>query len=337
MNTGTADHRTVLEALRLANRAPSVHNTQPWRWLVGDDSVHLLADWSRHVPATDPDGRDLIVSCGAALHHLRVALAARGRHATVHRLPGGDLNHLATIELSPGEPSEEDIVLARAIPRRHTDRRGFTSWAVPSGHLDLMARHAAAAGGLLVPVTDPRHRNVVTTAIAAASWWQETDPAYRDELARWSGRGRTSDDGVLAVSTPRTGRLHGDTPMRVFPGGSLSEPDTGPGGDEGRLLVLGTENDDVAGRLRAGEAASAALLAATSLDLATCPLSQPLEVRNTRVRIRDDVLRGTAYPQLVLRVGWVPTSADPLPRSGRRPLHETFSYLPAAGPCRDGR
>jgi nitroreductase len=331
-NAGTPDHRTVQGALRLANQAPSVHNTQPWRWHVGDHSVHLLADWSRHVPATDPDGRDLIISCGAALHHLRVALAGFGWYAEVHRLPGAGPEHLAAIEMSPREPSEEDLALARAIPRRHTDRRGFTSWPVPSGHLDLMAHYAAEPGGLLTPVTDPTHRHVVVAAIAAAAWWQETDTVYREELARWSGRGRASEDGVLAAGTPSTGRMRGDTPMRTFPGGRLAEPDTGPGGDEGQLLVLGTRDDDLLARLRAGEAMSAALLAATSLDLATCPLSQPLEVQNTRTRIRDEVLHGTAYPQLVLRVGWVPTSAEPLPRSNRRPLRETFSYLPDTEP-----
>jgi hypothetical protein len=329
--------RTVREALRLANQAPSVHNTQPWRWLIGDSSVHLMADWSRHVPATDPDGRDLLVSCGAALHHLRVALAERGWHTTVHRLPAGDLDTLAAIEMAPREPAEEDLALARAIPRRRTDRREFTSWEVPSGHLDLMVRYAAEECGLLVPVTDAEHRRVVTTAITAASWWQETDPSYQEELARWSGRRPTSDDGVLAASTPATGRMHGDTPMRTFSGGSLTDADTGPGGDAGQLLVLGTQDDDVVARLRAGEAASAALLAATSLGLATCPLSQPLEVRNTRVRIRDEVLRGAAHPQLVLRVGWVPTSAPPLPRSNRRPLDETYLYLPGSKPYGDDR
>jgi nitroreductase len=303
----TMDQRTMLEALRLANLAPSVHNTQPWRWLVGDHSVHLMAEWSRQVPATDPDGRDLLVSCGTALHHLRIALASLGWHATVHRLPDSDLSHLAAIEVVPQEPSEDELALALAIPRRRTDRRGFTSWPVPSGHLDLMSRYAAEAGAMLVPLIDPVHRRVVTAAIAAASWWPE------------------EDRGELAASAP------GRTRVRVFPGGPLDQPDTGPG-DDGELLVLGTQHDDEPARLRAGEAASAALLAATSLDLATCPLSQPMAVRDTRDVIRDRVLHGTACPQLLLRVGWVPTSEEPLPRSVRRPLHETFTYLPGARP-----
>ncbi|MDF3051341.1 MAG: nitroreductase, partial [Pseudonocardia sp.] len=70
--------RTVRTALELACRAPSVHNTQPWRWRLGDDTVALFADQRRRLWATDRDARDLILSCGAALHHLRVALAAAG-------------------------------------------------------------------------------------------------------------------------------------------------------------------------------------------------------------------------------------------------------------------
>ena len=78
------DRRTVRAAIELASRAPSVHNSQPWRWMVGPHSVHLYADLRRWLPATDADGRDLVVSCGAALHHLRVALAAArpGRRRT---------------------------------------------------------------------------------------------------------------------------------------------------------------------------------------------------------------------------------------------------------------
>lgn len=305
----TMDQRTMLEALRLANHAPSVHNTQPWHWLVGDRSVHLMAEWSRQVPATAPDGRDLLVSCGAALHHLRVALASLGWHATVHRLPDSDLSHLAAVEVVAREPAEEELALALAIPRRRTDRRAFTSWPVPSGHLDLMSRYAAEAGAMLLPLIDPAHRRVVTAAIAATSWWQEEEPAGR--------RGR-----VLAGGRTRT-----------VPSDVLDHADTEPG----ELLVLGTRHDDELARLRAGEAASAALLAATSLDLATCPLSQPMQVHDTREVIRERVLHGAARPQLLLRVGWVSASAGPLPGTLRRPLHETFTYLPGARPRHDGR
>src|SRR2546423_10352783 len=93
---------TVRGPIALATRAPSVHNTQPWRWLLGDSTIHLTADVSRQLPATDPDGRDLLISCGAALHHLHIALAALGWAGELHRIPNpADPTHLAAVEPHP--------------------------------------------------------------------------------------------------------------------------------------------------------------------------------------------------------------------------------------------
>jgi nitroreductase len=330
MTATTPDHRTMLAAVGLANRAPSVHNTQPWRWLISNTSVHLMADRTRQVVATDPDGRDLLLSCGAALHHLRVAFATLGWRTVVRHLPDEhDLDHLAVVETQPETPTDDDIALSRAIPRRRTDRRRFTSWEVPVEHVDLMVHRAAEAGALLVPVTDGATRWLLTRAIDVAARQQADNPDYQVELARWSRSSYAAQDGVLTASGSPLPVRHDDTAMRAFPGGSLGDAPTGRDEEDGgQLLVLATLHDDPASVLRAGEAVSAALLTATDLGLASCPLSQPLEVTDTRATIRDQVLDGTAYPHLILRVGWAPTSAPPLPHSPVRWTQDTIDYLP---------
>ena len=127
---------TVRAAVALANRAPSVHNSQPWRWRVGPSSIHLFADPARALPATDPEGRDLRISCGAALHHLRVALNAAGLAARVHRMPApAHPVHLAAVETSTRTPTPDDLALAGAIEHRRSDRRVFSTWPVPSEFL----------------------------------------------------------------------------------------------------------------------------------------------------------------------------------------------------------
>ena len=330
MTVTAPDYETVLAAIGYANRAPSVHNTQPWRWLVGDHSMLLMADRARGLAVTDPDGRDLLLSCGAALHHLRVALAALGWQAVVHHLPNEhDPDHLATVETRPHLPTDEDIALLRAIPRRRTDRRRYTSWEVPAAHLDQLVHRVGQSGGLLVPVTDSATRWQLTRAIDVAARRQAENPGYQDELAAWSRSSFAAEDGVLTAAGAPGPSWHDDTVMRSFPGGSLVNAATGRNEpDGGELLVLATLHDDPASALRAGEAASAALLTATDLGLATCPLSQPLEVAATRATIRDEVLDSTAYPHLILRIGWAPTSAPPLPRSPVRRTEDTVDHLP---------
>ena len=97
MNVQFPDNETIRTVLALAARAPSVHNSQPWRWRVGDRRLHLHSDPSLHLPATDPDQRDLTLSCGATLHHCVVALAAMGWQAKVQRFPNPVYDrHVAT-------------------------------------------------------------------------------------------------------------------------------------------------------------------------------------------------------------------------------------------------
>ncbi|MEB3981576.1 nitroreductase family protein [Mycobacterium sp. 663a-19] len=323
MNARFPDAGTIQTVLALASRAPSVHNTQPWRWLVGEESLHLYADASRQLPNTDPDGRDLILSCGAALNHLVVAAAAVGWQAKVARLPNpADPEHLAAIELSRSTPDPVDIALAAAIPRRRTDRRHYSSWPVPVGDIALMAARAARNGVTLCQVedTDKLHE------IVAQSVVDHMTQDYLAELSAWSGR-YASVAGVPARNTPvadPTAKI----PGRLFSGPVLSMPSGSSAADDNAVvLALGTRSDDRLARLRAGEATSLVLLTATSTGLASCPVTEPLEVAETREAVRSEIFGNGHYPQMLLRVGWAPINADPLPSTPRRELSDIVDWM----------
>jgi nitroreductase len=149
MGANFPDRETLHSVLALATRAPSVGDSQPWQWRVDTDGLQLFADPAR--PArTDPDRRALLLSCGAALHHSIVALAAMGWHARVDRLPSlAEPGHLAAITLTPRAADDLDVALAAAIARRRTDRRGYGFWPVPWGDVALMGSRAARAGVML--------------------------------------------------------------------------------------------------------------------------------------------------------------------------------------------
>ena len=323
MNARFPDAGTIRTVLALASRAPSVHNTQPWRWLVGAESLHLYSDADRQLPNTDPDGRDLILSCGAALNHCVVALAAVGWRAKVARLPNpADPSHLAAIELSCSTADSLDIALAAAIPRRRTDRRHYNSWPVPVGDLALMAARAARNGVTLCHVedTDKLHN------IVAQSVWDHMTHDYLVELTAWSGR-YASVAGVPARNTPISDPT-AKIPSRFFAGPALAmPPDSSPAEDNAVVLALGTRTDDRLAQLRAGEATSVVLLTATSLGLASCPVTEPLEVAETREEVRSEIFGNGSYPQMLLRVGWAPINADPLPATPRRELADFVEWM----------
>lgn len=328
------DPENVHGALELAVRAPSVHNSQPWRFVVGSQSIALHADPTRQLTATDPDGRDLLISCGAALHHLRVALAAFGWLTVTHRMPDpARPEHLATLELLPRQPTHADLTLAVSIPRRQTDRRGYLPRALSDDCLDELARYAAAQGVGLCVVRGAA-RAYLVSAIAEADQLQRANPAYVYELARWTGRRTGAPDGVPTASGPPSA-AYGDLPVPQFSVTKLHTTDAESEEDgAGTLLVLGTTDDDPTAQLRTGEATSAILLAATCRRMATCPLTQPLEIPSTRERVRSHVLNNVMVPQLVLRIGWPQKHRNPLPPSQRRPISELAEGLRTD--CRSG-
>jgi len=324
------DKATIQSAMALAAWAPSVHNSQPWRWRVRSRSIDLYADMTRHLTATDPQARDLLMSCGAALHHLRVAFRALGWTGTVRRLPSAaDPDHLATIDLATHEATAEDFRLASAIPVRRTDRRRYSSWPVPDGLLTQLSALIEDKGMVLVSVDKPDLRHKLAMDIAKAATLQDASIEYQDELSVWAGMPEGASDGVPGANIPRLPEPNADLHMRSFPGGELADNEPGDDLDAGVLMVLATLSDDPLSRLQAGEALSTVLLAATTIGLATCPLTQALEVTATRELVRTDVLAGWGHPQFIARIGWAPISAAPLPPTPRRPITETVEWSTA--------
>ncbi len=329
MSRSGPDQETVRAALQLAVRAPSVHNCQPWRWLVGPGTVHLYADGSRQVRVTDPHGRDLLISCGAALNHLLVALASVGWDAKVQRMPDpARPGHLATIEPFPRSATSAEEALATAIPLRRTDRRRFSSWPVPAELIGELLELGRFYGVGLEAITEPALRWKLFRAITAAAQQQATNPAYAAELAAWSGRGTEADDGVLAASAPLTQHTPGQMPLRDYARPNLAQPPSTGEPENAALLLLTTPTDSALDWLRAGEATSAILLTATRHGLATSPLTQPLEVDDTREFIRSRVAAAhSAHPQILLRIGWASAGAAQLPLTPRRSLDDVTAPI----------
>ena len=179
-----------------------------------------------------------------------------------------------------------------------------------------MGARAARAGVMLRQVDTLANLRAI---VAKAVRQHAQDHDYLTELATWSGR-HGSVAGVPARNTPVSDPT-AVIPGRLFAGPALAQPaEATAAEDNAVVLALGTDDDDRMARLRAGEATSLVLLSATALGLASCPVTEPLEIAETRDEVRAAVFGDTGFPQMLLRVGWAPINADPLPSSPRRPL-----------------
>jgi len=164
------------------------------------------------------------------------------------------------------------------------------------------------------------------TIVAQAVWQHATDHDYLTELTTWSGR-YASVAGVPARNTPGSDPT-ATLPGRLFAGPALAQPPGAPAEDDNAAVIaLGTIDDTRLARLRAGEATSIVLLSATALGLASCPVTEPLEIAETRDAVRSDVFGSTGFPQMLLRLGWAPVNADPLPATPRQSLDDVVTWL----------
>lgn len=324
--TPLAPQRHVVhDAVMLACRAPSLHNSQPWRWVADGACLHLFADRQRLLGAADPSGRELLLSCGAVLDHLRVAMAAAGWDAHTDRFPNADQpDHLARLDLARiPTPTEAQRLRAEAILRRRTDRLPFAvprNWAA----LESQLRNALGAHGVTLDVVPDDAREQLADASRLTEALRRHDPTYQSELRWWTSPFEL-DQGVppsSRVAASETGRVD---VARSFPtagyGGRRPQIEQ----DHSKILVLSTRDDDRVDVLRCGEALSAVLLECTVVGLATCTLTHVTEVSPSRDLIRQ-ITGQHGLPQLLIRVGRTPVNEQQGRPTPRRPLGEVLEF-----------
>jgi hypothetical protein len=318
---GLTDTEMGRAAVR-ATLAPSIHNTQPWRFVVTRGSLELHADRQRQLRVLDPRGRQLTISCGCALFNARVALASAGYNAVVKRLPDParpDL--LARITLPPeASPAVATSHLDASIDRRHTNRRAFLDRTVSPDVLHLLGAAAEQEAAELFVISRAEHRLATARLSRQADAIELTDPAYRAELRAWTTTDLHRGDGVLVSTVPHVDGAGDDLPLRDFDtsGHGWLPADTRSSHDQ-CLLLLGTLEDDRMAWLRAGEALERVWLELTRLGYVASLLTQIIEVARTHELLRHE-LGLTMHPHLLMRVGKAPDTAP----SRRRPLTEVI-------------
>jgi hypothetical protein len=304
---------TLTRAAQRAALAPSVHNTQPWRFVVTRDALEIRSDLRRRLTVLDPRARQLTISCGCALFNARAAIATAGFEPAVERFPDPEQpDLLARVFLGQAHEWVPIGVFDAAIDHRRTNRRAFADAPVPPKVVHDLVRAARKENGYLIPIATPEHRAAAADLSRLADRIQATDRDYLAELRTWTTDDPRRGDGVQAASVPYAGSLSeadDAMPIRPFDVRGLGWLPASSGSDENQcLLLLAAVDDDPDSWLRTGEALERVWLELTGLGYAASPLTQAVEATQTHERLRA-ALQLDLHPQILLRVGLAPQAA----------------------------
>lgn len=331
-STGAIRVEQVPWLVGIAGRAPSLHNSQPWRFCYEDGRIELHADRSRQIRFSDPLGRELVLSCGAALFTLQVAIASRGARPLVDVLPEPDRpDLLARVDLElHAPPGAAQTALFDAVYRRHTHRSGF-SGRPPTSSQRAAWQRAAERHGVRLSLLDDLHARGVSARLAQqGAALQSRHPLRAAELRRWtaaeSGGAREGVRASAGIPARHPFGLAG-RPVGVR---TASQRPTVVRDDGAVLAVLTTTSDSVPAWLSAGQALQHVLLLAGTRWFFADIDTQVLESDELRSSLARE-LHVSGHVQLLLALGHSPTA----PLTPRRPVGELLRNAPARPAERD--
>ena len=327
------DAAVVEMLIELACRAPSVHNSQPWKWSYVDGYLDLHTDRTRLLNAIDPTGRQLVISCGAALDHLQRAAVTFRWSAEVEELPTpGAPDHLARVRLVHGaHPQSHEFDLLTAINRRRSDRRPFNR--VPDRQIISAATRAdAARRGTTITVLSVQSRQILSTASRLSAGVRKYDATYQAELRWWAGHSFASE-GIPARALADQPESANVAVGRSFPmpHDVRNRPSAADAPDESTIVLLSTQSDEHLDWLHCGQVLSSILLDATVDGLATCPLTHLTEQPGSRALV-ESLAPHSGFPQVLVRLGLTPSGRAPKP-TPRQPLSSILTTSTSSHPA----
>ncbi len=320
--------RSIVEA---AARAPSVHNTQPWKFAShGEpDAIDVFGDRERMLGVVDPDGRELHISCGAAIDFACIRARSLGRACSVHLLPDpADADHFARIEFGDAAPpSSEDVALEGALEARYTERGRFDEGRVPYELVEELKALAATDGCWIRVLEQPGDEVTTAVLLSRADELERENPAYEQELASWiRADEQVAADGILSSALPLTPPASRGSSFRLrdfdpttAPEEARTAGDEPPPAEHPLVILLGTPGDDARSWLEAGRALGRLLVRASLDGVFASPMTQVLEVPATRAMLAGQ-LGLLGYPQILLRLGY----GHGRPSSRRRAVDEVL-------------
>ncbi len=324
------DVESVTAAVQIAERAPSIHNTQPWRWILDDNGLTVAPDPERHLAVADPDGHSMNISVGAAVGLTELALAAQGWQTTTTVDADGTA---LIVPIGRGAPDPDDEQAVDLALERRSDRRQFAPVEVSEDDMETL-RVAGHDGDARIEFPHGRDQRVtLAVVLGQADRFSADDPAYVAEMQHWITDPQVHADSGIPLSNlphvPEGAQRRLETPQRNFEVGVTGQQLIDTDVIEKPLIaVVLTDADQPRDHIHAGRAMMRLMIAAQGLGLSTCIMSQAVDLPAFRTRVQN-MMSWVGHPQVMLRVGRPFEPIDRIPLTPRRPVSAVLEvHLP---------
>jgi hypothetical protein len=311
------------ELVRYATLASNSHNTQPWKFVIKENTIEIHPDHTRSLPIVDPNGRELWISLGCALENLVIAARVSGYESEVS-YPDADSEFIGVRFAKSGPVSDQ---LFDAIPLRQNTRSEYDGQLINNGDLDQISNLPLEPGVALHFITNPTDLETALEYVNQGNLSQYADNAFVDELIYWLRFNKkeilTSLDGLytLCSGNPEIPRWLGQMFVAGTKPQQQADMDARKLRSSSGAVVVASESEDKTTWVRTGQVYERMTLKMTSLNIKSAFLNQPIEVANLRSQFQSAIGLGDALPQLLVRFGY----ADPMPCSLRRPVEQVIS------------
>ena len=323
---GIIKMQTFVEFVRYATMAPSGHNTQPWKFSVGEDCIRIFPDFTRALPVVDPTNRELYISLGCALENLVIAAKHAGYDPEVKYFQASEPDECLLVTLKYSNVTGDNN-LFQAISGRHTNRREYNKQPIPASDLKKIESVPMEEGVTALMITDPIAIDQIIRLVREGNRIQMNDGAFMDEITSWI---RFSDSEEALHLDGLTSRAMGRSPapgwlgrlfMRIFVGAkNQSKTDEMNIRSSSALMLVISVKNDKKSWIDVGRSFERIALTLTTLEIENAHLNQPCEVPELKTQLQQHLAPGSVHPQLLLRIGY----AKPLPRSPRRPYQQVL-------------
>jgi hypothetical protein len=324
-----------LDMIKSAIQAPSSHNSQPWKFVLDEDTIRIYPDYTRRLPVVDPDNRELFISLGCALENLLLAARCYGYDPELRMFPAGDPECLQ-VSLGPKVLPENfsDIL---TMVKRQTSHAAFDARKVPAEDLNTLQRIPLEPEVSLQTYISPRYMEKLVRLTREANEWQLNDKSFREELAGWI---RFSESAITQRADGLAAPLLGLPALPDWLGKILlkywasdkdqSDRDARCIRSSSALLIIASAGNDKRSWVNVGRSFERIALRLTTLGIQYAHVNQVCEVPHIRAELREYMYLTKQYPQLVLRLGYAPR----LPYSRRRPVEEVLQHAHLADQIR---